>query len=267
MRIKFGENILILNEIENEEYRCSEIYNEDIHIFSHRISVSGRKINEFKDLLEEYTVGGIYSVNENGEFIDEYKVKSNNYSYVGNKVNDETVYNYSLTFEQVIKKEIKGLKIGNLEVSPYKINQEYDNAIIIDASIRLSQEDKNILCSIEDGERYFDVIRMGVSEEPLKMRFGTNIWSEHEEYCKVNIVLVEKKYDDVDREKGLLQPQMQNIMSMLAYQRNLNKELIDLLVSKNIVDISEIETIRENAEDNIKDSHRLFYKVDDADKF
>lgn len=267
MRVKFGENILNLNEIKNEEYRYSDIYNENMHIFSHIISVSGRKITEFRDILEKSKAGGIYSINENGEYIDEYKVKSNSYSYLGNKIDDKTIYNYDLSFEQVIKKEIKALKIGGLEVIPYKINQEYDGGVIINASIKLLKHDKKIFDDLEDGKRYFDVIRVGISEEPLKMRFGTNIWSEHEEYCKVNIILVEKKYDDVDRGNGLFQPQIQNIMDMLAYQRNLNKELLDLLVNKNIVDISEIDIIRKNAEDNINDSHRLFHKVDDADKF
>ncbi|MEG1482844.1 hypothetical protein [Clostridium sp.] len=264
MRIKFGKILLELNEVEDEDEVKSELYDENIHIFSKRISVAGNRIEEFKEILEDCKDGGIYSVDEKGEPIKQYKVRSNSYSYAGNKIDHETVYNYNLTFEQVIEKEIKALKIGDLEVIPYRVKQKYDDAVIISASIKLSKDEKKIFDSIEDREGYFDVVRVGINDKAIKMRFGTNIWSEHEDYFKVNTILVEEKYDHV---KGLFQPQMQNIMNMLAYHRNLNKELINLLVNKGLVDDSDIDELKGKAQLEINEAHRLFYKVFDADKY
>ena len=122
--------------------------------------------------------------------------------------------------------------------------------------------------AIEHGDIYFKVIRNGISNKELRMRFGTNIWSESDEGFKVSIILVEDIYDSKDdKSRGLYQPQIQNIMNMLAYHRNLNNELIKVLLDKNILTDVEVNKMKSNAKKDIYDAHRQFYKVKDVDTF
>lgn len=269
MKIRFGERILDKIDMENEEYKYSNLYDVELHSFNMQIQVKGSSLDKFKKVLEECRDGGIYKLDENNEVIGEYKVHSKSYSYNGNIVNENTVYNYSLNLEQVVNRKLESIKIDTLTVIPYEYKEEDDDdAIIVTAKIKLSKEEMKIFKSIEYGERYFDVIRYGISDKIVKMRFGKNIWSEHDDIFKVSIVLVEEVYDQKnDKYNGMLQPEMGNIMNMLAYQRNLNNELINILLTKNIVNEEDVNSLKSKAEKEINESYRLFYKTEDADRF
>lgn len=268
MKIKFGELILNESNIDSEEYKYSNLYDAKLHSFNTTIQVKGSSLDEFKDLLEKCFDGGAYRIDENNEVISEYKVKSNCNSYSGSITDENTIYNYSLTFEEVVNRNIKSLNIDRLDVVPYVYDEEYDDAIIIRAKIQLTEEEMEIFKSIEDNKGYFDVIRNGISNKIIKMRFGTNIWSENNGTFKVNIVLVEESYDsNEEKSYGLFQPEMKNMMNMLAYQINLNNKLISTLLDKNVLTEKDVDDIKSKSEKEINESYRLFYKVKDVDTF
>lgn len=267
MRIKFGETIILLNKLNDEEKIISPLTKKELHNFCHSISVKGIRKESFEKVIEECKCGGIFEIDENEQAIRNYKVHIKSSSYSGHNTDENTVYNYYVSFEEVDELLIESLNIGTLNIKPYKYEEEYDEAIIISASVKLSKEEMVELKKIQDGERYFDVVRVGINNEAVKMRFGQNIWSEHDEYFKVNLVLVESCYDTKETGHGLNEPEMSNIKRKLIHLNNFNNELVELLLIKEIITKDEVESIKKKADEKFKDGYRDLYKVEDVDKF
>lgn len=267
MRLKLGQYIVKLEKLENEELIKSKLTENELHNFSYTIPVRKTSLEDFEKTLKSCKDGGIYSLDDDDNVLKEYRVSNIGYSYTDNSSNKETIYSYKLHFEEVENLKLETLKISELSIKPYKYEQEYDNGIIITASAKLLKEDMKKFVNIQDGERYFNVVRFGINEKEIKMRFGQVIWSENDDFFKVYFILVEECYDSINNFKGPFQPEMGNIMRMLAYQQNLNNELINLLLTKSIVNDEEIEDIKIKSEKCLNDTHRLFYKVKDIDEF
>lgn len=189
-------------------------------------------------------------------------------SYPGNYSDEDTIYTYTLHLEEIERLKIDSLVIAGVEVTPYEFTERYDDAIIIQAKIKLSKEDAEKLDMATKEYKYFDVIRRGISDEVKKMRFGKVIWSENDGYIKKDIVLVEDIYDGKESSiPKIFQPELSNIMDMLAYIKNLNDELVKLLISKGQLSTEELEQIKTVAKNNIKATAKEYYRVKDIDKF
>lgn len=268
MKIKFGEIILnkLDSDIQNEEYKYSNLYDVELHSFDMRMQVKGTSKDRFEKVLKESCDGGVYQLDENDEVMREYKVYNKSCSYRGNIDDEITVYNYQLNFEEVINREIESLDIDELNVIPYEYEEEYDNGIIIIAKIKLTKEEMDIFNSIKDGPKYFDVIRNGISNKTIKMRFGKNIWSEDNGIFKLGIVLVEEVYDKYNAGNfDLSELEIRKLIDIVSYQRNFNNELLKILLDKDIVTEEEINDLKLKSEKEINESRRQIYKVEDLD--
>lgn len=267
MKIKFNDKIFTLKNIENESLEKSELFESEIHSFDWDISVKGLDVDEFKNGLEKSEEGGVYSLDNDDNIIKEYKVSSKGCSYLGNMPKEETLYNYSLHFEEVVDIKLEALEICDLMLNPYEVEQNYDNGITMRASVRVNEDELNKIREIQYRNDYFSVIRHGISEKRISMRFGKNVWSEHEGMYKVKLILIEECYDSDNNYRASYDPELPNMKRMLAYQKDLNDRLITLLLSKGIVSEEEIENIRVQAKNNYNETNELFYKVKDIDKY
>ena len=132
----------------------------------------------------------------------------------------------------------------------------------------MSKEDAEKLDMATKENIYLDVIRKGISDEVKKMRFGKVIWSENDGYIKKDIVLVEDVYDNKESSiSKFFEPEFSNIMNILAYVYNLNEELFKLLMSKGQLSTEELEQTKEMAKNNIRETTKKYYRVEDIDKF
>lgn len=267
MKIKIGNEILNLKEIKNEEYNYSKLYGRNLYSFDCNISINESDIDEFKEMLKNCYKGEVYKLDKNDQNIEEYKICNYSYMYSRDDKNENTVYNFTLKLEEIVRLDLELLKIGDLEVKPYEYKEDYDDALIIEAKIKLSKDEMDLFKSIENGERYFKVVRKGINDKAISMRFGRNIWSEENDNFKVSIILVEDVYDiNENNIHDVSEIQLQNIMNMLAYQKNLNNELMKLLLDKNILTDTELDEVKNKSQNNIKDVCREFLKVNDIDK-
>lgn len=271
MRLKLGKYMLDLNDMMNEVIEKSPITNKELHVFEYLISVRAEEFDSFNKHLEQFENGGVYSVDSDGNNIKEYEVLSKGYSYVNNGRQNETIYNFNLQFKERDNLSIEALIISGLYTVPYMVEQRYDNGIIINAKIKLSNDEMDKFIVIRDGEEYFEVIRKGINDNPLKMRFGKIIWSEHVNFFKVEVTLVEECYDSEENSnsepflRDLFQPEMSNIIKMLAYQQSFNKYLMELLQIKGLLTEEEISSIKDKSEQEIKAAREMLYKVNDID--
>lgn len=267
MRIAFGKKIITLTNMENEQYTSSLLTENELHNFECDIKVSESALQGFNKVLEECEDGGIYDLNDIDLRLNEYKVLSKSYSFTSNNNNEERTYTYRLYFEQKDNYTLHGLKIDDFIIKPYDYSHYYENGIVVQAKVKLTKEEMDKLNNLKDKDGYFDVIRQNISSKSIKMRFGQLLWSEHNDFFKVDLSLVEDCYDKFNKPMILFEPDMSNIKDMLAYEKNLNNELINLLLNKEIISEFEIEDIKLRAKNNLKDTYRLFYKVKDVDTF
>lgn len=271
MRLKLGKYMLNLNDVRNEVIEKSPITNKELHVFEHLISVRAEEFDSFNNHLDEFENGGVYSVDSDENNIKEYEVLSKGYSYVNNGRENEIIYNFNLQFKERDNQSLEALIISGLYTVPYMIEQRYDNAIIINARIKLSNDEMDRFIVIRDGEEYFEVIRKGIDDNPLKMRFGKIIWSEHENFFKVEVTLVEESYDREENSnsepflRDLFQPEMNNIIKMLAYQQSFNKYLVELLQIKGLLIEEEISRIKDKSEQEVNRTLAMLYKINDID--
>lgn len=269
MKFKLFNSEVEIENVNYEESITSPHTGEKLEKIYFDLDIQGKSMNDIvQNEIFNIKNGGVFSLNEDGNNVKEYRLVKNPYSYSGSYTDEDTVYSYTLYLEEVERLNIDGLIIGDLEVFPYEYKEEHDedkNAIIITAKVKLTKKESKIL---RNNDRYFKVIRKGISNKELEMRFGVPLWSEEENRIKERLIIVEKIYDENKSKSGsLFQPEMSNIQNKLAYTENLNAELINLLLSKEILTSDEVENIKEKAELDIKNTWYDFYKVQDIDNF
>ncbi|MCG1013218.1 hypothetical protein ODU73_001825 [Thermoclostridium stercorarium] len=269
LRFKLSDYIINASNVNYGEPKLSVHTGKQLETLSFNLQIRGKTLNDaFNNKLHEVKNGGIFSTDNNGVNIKEYKLVNHSYSYTGNYTDENTIYTYTLYLEEIEKLKIDSLVIAGVEVVPYEFTETYDNAIIIQAKIKLSKKDAEKLDKATNGNKYFDVIRKGISDEVKKMRFGKIIWSENDGYIKKDIVLVEDIYDNEESPiSKFFQPEFSNIMDILSYVKNLNDELLKLLVSKGQLSTEESEQIKIVAKNNIKATNMEYFRVEDIDKF
>jgi len=263
------QHIINVSNVDYGEPKVSPHTGKQLEILSFRLQVIGEtQKNTLENALSKAKNGGIFNIDNNGITIREYRLVNHFFSYTGNNTDEDTVYTYTLRLEEVEELAIDSLVIAGFEVVPYEFNESYDDAIIINSKIKLSKEDAEKLDMATKENIYLDVIRKGISDEVKKMRFGKVIWSENDGYIKKDIVLVEDVYDNKESSiSKFFEPEFSNIMNILAYVYNLNEELFKLLMSKGQLSTEELEQTKEMAKNNIRETTKKYYRVEDIDKF
>lgn len=268
MLIRLGETQINLDNVEYNESSASKHTGNELERFSFTIRAKGNKKEMLDEVITNSKNGGVFAVDNTGGTQKEYKITNHSYSYNGNFTDEETIYTYSLELEQIEKLEIKQLVIAGIKLSPYKYSEEYDNGIIINTCVRLSNEENEQIKNAIGKNIYFEVIREGISQEPKTMRFGKTIWSEDGEFTKESWVLVENIYDEkTPKLHHWNEPEWSNIQIELAIQKHINKSLLNLLMSKGIITSHDIDKLTTEAKDNYREFLKYFLKVDDIDTF
>lgn len=263
MQLKLGDKIVNLVEVEMEAPLISKHTGCELEKLSFEINVQRTYHDDFETLLKGFKDGGIFSLVDDS-VIKEYKLLNRSYSYS----NNESPYRYTFRIEEVERLKLDRLVINGFEIKPYEYSEEYSDGIVINTKWKISKDDKATLREAIDRQRYFKVIRHGICEKEIEMRFGKVLWSDDNGYIKEDVVLVEKVYDDnKEPMRGFCQPELSNIMEMLVKTESLNNCLIDLLVSKGAITSSELESIKEKAKQEEDKLFKEFFKVDDIDTY
>lgn len=212
-------------------------YNEGDYIFFNKFLANEKEIILCNENIQTAWIKGNNSSN--------FTVGKNNYSY-------------SIEVEEKEVLNIENLEIDNEEFSVENYFERVsNNSIIIEAIIKLKGQDsiekfrKNML----ENKPYFDVIRHGIEEKTLKMRFGKIYdWcigpSPDEIYQAFN--LVEDRYDE-NIKRISFEIDMQD---RLKIENIILKEQMKFLFNKlsiaKILGDDEIDSFNSQLQDNIE---------------
>jgi hypothetical protein len=151
----------------------------------------------------------------------------------------ETTFSWELFEVEDIK--ISKLVIAGSEYTPYKYSEEFDNKgrLTIEARVELTEVQESKTRKLKP---YFQVVRKGVNDTPREMRFGQMVWSKKDDRYRMNLLLVDKAYDE-PASRGFFQPQFSNIEDSVAISLVGLRSLLDKLVDKGVLSAAERDAI------------------------
>lgn len=267
LKFKIGEEIInFKNGNIKEEKNISKHTEKELTDYQVELNLQGI---EDRDWFEENIKNNLYKLDNNEDIIAEYKGKIISSS----SSSRSDVYNYTIKLLEKENLDIEKLVIADLELQPYEYKEEYnpkiqDEYLYIDVKAKVNYNEFLKLYTSEP--TYFEVIRKGINENPVDMRFGKLIWSKLEDTKKIKIdfVMVEKAYDDSKESSlNINQPEVNNLIEETAYKNKLFDILIDYLIDENILSKSKLEEFNEKVKGSMSEEAFKFVEVNDVDKY
>jgi hypothetical protein len=118
-------------------------------------------------------------------------------------------------------------------------------------------------------DRYFDVVRPGIAEEPRRMRFGRILWRAIQaDEVEALFVLVDRAYDDDPQTDFTLHgPNAEAVQEATARLEILIDRLLDRLEEHSVLKPEEATALRAVSGDDSYERELQFYRVDRFDRW
>ncbi len=152
-------------EIINETEFTSKHTGHMLKCIQTKLIVGDARENEkLLSILNSGRKDGINSTDGQGNIIDKWRVRNSSYSY--SQDGYDSNYYHSIDLEQMENLDVKSISLGGLELHPYSYEEEFDDmSLIIHAKVMLSEAEYPQLKRMMQENRYFSVVRHGISEE------------------------------------------------------------------------------------------------------
>jgi len=165
--------------------------------------------------------------------------------------------------------EIKSIKFGDFDIKPYNAFKE-DDALLYIFNYKASHGEfekfkEYVLENDSRSEKYFQV---RINNDDFTMRFGIIGYSEHEEYYKIHVALVDQRVDEEEKPALYLHKEVQpNLIKDYVKQKIVIGKLIDTLKENKILTDEQVDEIFNVPTKEIRSNHLDLYKVDDVDDY
>jgi hypothetical protein len=211
--------------------------------------------------------GSILSLVDDSGSTFRLELRQNSYSF---QAGSNSGYSYSLLLDEVEELRIEKLVIGEIEFSPYSYKEQFENgAIIITAKVELNLDDifklKNLM--VQRGE-YFNVVRVGISDEAKEMRFGAMLeWAPAAEGAiRQSFILVEKAYDaNVKPLSSIDGRRIDNLIRESIRTKMLNALLVEKLKKAGLIDENDLVEMDKVYEECWRIERFSYYEQDSID--
>jgi hypothetical protein len=253
--------------IEGRSSVVSKHTGKQLQLLSIRFQILGENENdEFLDIIKNEKKAQLVANEHTEPSSNLWVIKNNSYSYVSNQ--HPLRYTHNLELVEFEELKIDKLMLDDLLINPYFYDEELSGEdLILEVKTILNDKENLKLNELMKGKTYFPVQRIGISDQPLEMRFGQCLWSKNEDGFKHHLRIVQKTYDREGIQRGLCQPQTSNMESMLAENYVLLEQLLMLLQQKGLVASDEIQQIKKSAKEKNWETRREFDRVEDIDQF
>ncbi|PVC76939.1 hypothetical protein DBP20_35215 [Streptomyces sp. CS131] len=159
-------------------------------------------------------------------------VGNHSFSYTDNA--RPRVYTHRVELQEVEELEASAVEVAGLTLVPVKYNEDFTEGMLLVTLItEVSGEEGERLeeLLVTAGDNYVDVVRRGVSETPLRMRFGRCLWQQGVGDTRLhNLALVadEDQPDPPLGYAGINQPQFSRALEKTVA----TSKALDLLVEQ-----------------------------------
>jgi hypothetical protein len=197
-----------------------------------------------------------------------WSVASSSYSYIEGK----QVRRHEAELREVEELNVDRLELLGLSLTPTRYKEENRGYLVITARIdRLGPEEdaaleREIRKKRDGDDVYFDVLRVGISDTPLRMRFGRCLWQKAGEGRAHLVRLVSEERDD--RQPFLLSgPEQTNLERKAATAEETIEALLEELQSAGVLSDTSYTKIRRQAEGAWEKRMRDFDRAHDLDLY
>ena len=194
-----------------------------------------------------------------------WQISNSSYSYS----NGDAVIQYTLELTEKESYQIEKLLIQDIEFQPYSFSEYFDeDQLIIEAKVKISKGDEKKLEQLLKEDGYFRVIRVGINNSPIEMRFGRVFWSQDDESKKYSLILVQRRSDGKEEPTPFYVYDIitDNTKNRLIKTDQILNKLIKKLVDKNILTEKEVEEIVKIDDDAAWESALQFIRCNDIDE-
>lgn len=194
-----------------------------------------------------------------------WRLTSSSFSYS----DSSPLFTHRLTLHEVEELSVQQLVINDLVLEPYEYQEELDSfdSLTIRAKVVLEKDELDQLHQMVLNEKQVQVIRKGISETPVDMRFGLMYWSpddggrvKHEIYLHTRDLA---STSEVNR--------LFHWVSKTRVQAGENKDVVagilQLLERKQIITAEETAELYAVAKERKFETALGFYEMEDIDVF
>lgn len=201
------------------------------------------------------------------------RLKVTNHSYSYTQGSDVTTF--TVTVEEVEDLRCDAIVLGGtLELVPDGYAEDFRHgAVVVTFTATTSGEQTDqfeALLLDHEAPHYFPVVRRGVSDTPMRMRFGRCLYRDNDDGRRNHkVVLVQDLYDDRDDQpfKGFSHPETDRLEDAVVVLQQTVDGLLDLLVRKGVATQDDASGIRDGARQVTRRAHRQFDRTEDDDDF
>lgn len=185
-------------------------------------------------------------------------------------------HSLTITWKETEQLMADTVEFEGLTLTPtrYEERENEDGTICVTFQAILTQEETRTLRSLvstDASERYFMVLRRGVSDDPRSMRLGRVLWQQLDDGAVANdITLVDEAFDASGDNTMLVlggEPQMSNLVRQVSSLIVQFESMIAELESAGVVAPEAIERIRASAETLAPSRRHIFFEVADLSKW
>jgi hypothetical protein len=194
-------------------------------------------------------------------------VTESSYSYS----NRDPVHRFSVDLRENEEIKAERLELLGLQLKPTKYREEArDGGIyivtVVEPDAATDEALEKVITEQPDGV-YFDVLRVGVNEKPLRMRFGLCLWQKTDagRAHLLRFVSEEGDSEEAQRGLGLYEPMLGRIARKAVAAEEMADALLSELESSGVLSETAASTIRSRAIDSWRKRWRELYESDDLD--
>ena len=232
-----------------------------------RISVPEREMNEVLSFIETSNARPAVGLRRSTRSSAKWRLVRGNYSCGTGTANIAVKLS---EFESLMTDSLS-IDSTRYDVLAYK--EEPDGpGIAIRAILQFPTAGADTLHRFHADNEYHDVIRHGISDHGVRMRFGlAPLWSQHEGFVKYSISLFDERSDRHRSEDRPIQIPLFHretaVAGNVAYRAELLESLMRALVDKDVLTADEIEAMRQAAMGGAPRRLAQFTQVADAQDY
>ncbi len=185
----------------------------------------------------------------------------------------DRVHRHSVELREDEEIKAERLELLGLELAPTKYQEEVGNGgILIVARVdpdAATDEALERALTDERDELYFDVLRVGVSEKMLRMRFGRCLWQKTDGGRAHLLRLVSQQGDDEETQRGLMlfQPELGHLERKVAAAEEAIEAILAELQSAGVLSESAAPAIRARVDEAWEKRKREFDETRDLNLY
>jgi hypothetical protein len=258
-----GETLDLQADVSDE--RVSPYSGRPLRQAQSQVTVSEDSSSELRDALDASPATDAAGHQWTG------RVSSESYS------NEGGPHAFAIEWEEAESLQADLVRFEGLELTPslYEEREKEDGVVAIEFQATLSSEETDRLRALqadssEERQRYWPVVRVGVSEQSRSMRFGRVLWSKRDDgNIEHKITLVDEAHDSAPQNVTPYlsmagEPHLGHTMGGVADLAGQFDALLEVLERGKLVDAEAIRQIREAGIEARRTRSYTFYEVRDV---